>query len=268
MMPLPPRWFSTIAGCPFSLSLWARMRAARSPRPPAGTPTMILIGCDGASCACTGMAAKSMQITNSAALRRRRVSERSRSSCLLRVRMRGWATLRSRSALSMVRMDHDIDEPARARLHLGQRVIDLRKRIGVRDELGQVKHTKLRHLGHRLALACREPVRAAELQTSGHKTDRLDRERLGQGADIDRDCATLERGKRLGGVRSGGTARGAIDERVHAKLVRVPSHPIGDRSIAEREDLDTVRRQRSQLCKHVTIAAKAENPRRPHCEGQ
>ena len=138
----------------------------------------------------------------------------------------------------------------------------------MRDQFGQIKHTKLRHLGHRLALARREPVRAAELQTSGHKTDRLDCERLRQGADIDCDCATLERGKRFGGVRCGGTACGAIDERVHAELVRVPSHPIGDWSIAEREDLDTVRRQRPQLRKHVTIAAKAENARRPHCKGE
>src|SRR5262245_61050955 len=196
MMPLPPMRFSTIAGCPFSLSLCARMRAARSPRPPAGTPTTILIDCDGASCACTGMAAKSMQITNSAALRLRRAS-RAIPIILSAPSTDAWLVQSFVRVSPMVRMDHDIDEPARARLHLGQRVIDLRKRIGARDQLGQIKHTKLRHLGHRLALARREPVRAAELQTSGHKTDRLDCDRLGQSTDIDCDCAALERGKRL-----------------------------------------------------------------------
>src|SRR5262249_16392670 len=80
--------------------------------------------------------------------------------------------------------------------------------------------------------------------------------------------AALERGKGLRGVRCGGTARGTIDEHVHAELVRVPLHPIRDRSIAEREDLDTIRRQRLQLCKHVTIAAKAANARRSHCKGE
>jgi hypothetical protein len=59
---------------------------------------------------------------------------------------------------SAVRMHHDIDEPARTRLHLGQRVIDLRQRIGARDQLGQIEHTNLRHLGHRLALSGGEPV--------------------------------------------------------------------------------------------------------------
>src|SRR6266566_2509671 len=38
---------------------------------------------------------------------------------------------------------------------------------------------------------------------------------------------------------------------VHAELLCMPLHPSRDRSIAEREDLDTVRRQRFQLCKHV-----------------
>jgi len=59
---------------------------------------------------------------------------------------------------SAVRMHHDIDEPARTRLHLGQRVIDLRQRIGARDQLGQIEHTNLRHLSHRLALSRGEPV--------------------------------------------------------------------------------------------------------------
>jgi hypothetical protein len=41
--------------------------------------------------------------------------------------MRGLINPSFDSALSVVGMDHDIDEPARARLHLGQRLIDLRK---------------------------------------------------------------------------------------------------------------------------------------------
>src|SRR6266481_576176 len=154
--------------------------------------------------------------------------------------MRGLINPSFDSALSVVGMDHDIDEPAWPRLHLG----------------------------HRLALPRREPVRAAELQASGHKTDRLDCERLAQRADIDCDRAALQPGKRLRGVRCGGTARGAIDEYVHAELLCMPLHPSRDRSIAEREDLDTVRRQRFQLCKHVTIAAKAENARRSHGKGE
>src|SRR5262245_43449234 len=173
MMPLPPSRFSTIAGCPFSLSLWARMRAARSPRPPAGTPTTILIGCDGASCACIGAAAKSMQITSSAA--RQRLLRRAIPIMLFAPSTGarfGVNPSFGPAPASVVGMDHDIDEPARARPHLGQRVVDLGKRIGVRDQLGQIKHTNLRHLGHRLALARREPVRAAKLQASGHKTDR------------------------------------------------------------------------------------------------
>src|SRR5258707_8942581 len=87
-------------------------------------------------------------------------------------------------------------------------------------------------------------------------------------ADIDCDCAALQPGKRLRGVCCGGTARGAIDEYVHAELLCMPLHPSRDRSIAERQDLDTVRRQRFQLCKHVTIAAKAENARRSHGKGE
>ena len=51
------RRFSTMAGWPFSVSRWAMMRAARSPMPPAGTLTTILIGCDGESCAAAGAAA-------------------------------------------------------------------------------------------------------------------------------------------------------------------------------------------------------------------
>src|SRR5262249_20075046 len=137
MMPLPPRRFSTIAGCPFSLSLCATMRAARSPRPPAGTPTTMPI------------------------------------MLLLRVLVRGLGKsfikgLQRRA----VGMAHDIDEPPRARLPLGQRVIALPQRMGARDQLGQIEQTNLRHFGHRLALSRREPVRAAKLQASGHEADR------------------------------------------------------------------------------------------------
>jgi hypothetical protein len=61
--------------------------------PPAGTPTTILIGCDGASCACIGVAAKSMQSTSSAAPRPRRLRPEIPIMLLLRVLVHGLANL-------------------------------------------------------------------------------------------------------------------------------------------------------------------------------
>src|SRR5262245_19314917 len=183
--------------------------------------------------------------------------------------MRGWGNPSFASTLSMVRMDHDIDEPARTRLHLGQRVIDLRKRIGVRDQLGQIKHTKLRHLGHRLALARREPVRAAELQTSGHKTDRLDCERLGQSADIDCDCATLERAKRLGvfaaaALRaeqsmSASTPSWSVCRRIQSAIGASPSASTSTRSGASALNCASTSRLRPRPRMRVAPIAKASN---------
>src|SRR5262249_57895024 len=101
-------------------SLGARRGGEGPRRPPAGTPTTILIGCDGASCACTGAAAKSMQSTSSAAPRPCHVRRAIPTMLLLRVLVRGLGKSFIRGLhRSAVGMDYDIDESAWARLHLG-----------------------------------------------------------------------------------------------------------------------------------------------------
>src|SRR5262249_943557 len=167
-MPLPPRRFSTIAACPVSVSRCARMRAARSPSPPGGTPTMILIGCDGASCAA---AATTAMPAAKASARTIPISARPRAlTILFAPYLLGFQILTHRPAgtTSTVRIDHDVDESAWAARDLGERAVDLGERIGIGLELAQIKHARASHLGHQPSLPGREPVRPAQLQTGGH----------------------------------------------------------------------------------------------------
>ena len=103
-------------------------RAARSPRPPAGTPTTILIGCDGASCARTDPAARQIETTSKATLNLRREGGAcNHPVCSLYPRRIETTIPGCPRLTSQVRIDHDIDEPARPFLHLGERIIDLRR---------------------------------------------------------------------------------------------------------------------------------------------